>query len=162
MASDMSKSRAIRSRYAAFSLIELAFVTAIIGITCAIVLPHWSNSIQNYQLALAAQRVAADLAWARSCANSSSSSVTVSFNPGAGSYQIQGVPNPDHTGQIYTVNLLGDPYHVTLTSAGFGGATTILFDGYGAPAQGGSVVLSSAGIQRTISLDAVTGRVTIQ
>jgi prepilin-type N-terminal cleavage/methylation domain-containing protein len=145
-----------------FSLVELAFVTVIIAITCAIVLPHWSGSIQNYQLTLAARRVASDLAWAQASANGNSASVTVTFDVTGGTYQLSGVSDPDHTGQNYTVDLTADPYRVTLASASFGNATSITFNGYGIPGQGGSVVVSSGTVQRTVSLDAATGQITIQ
>ena len=146
----------------AFTLIELVFVTAIIAIACAIVIPHWSNSVRNYQVTLAARRIAADLSWAQACANSTSSSVTVTFNVTAGKYQLTGIPDPDRPNQPYAVDLTADPYRASLGSASFANATSITFNGYGTPTQGGTVIVSSGGAQRTVTLDAATGQVTIQ
>ena len=146
----------------AFSLIELVFVILLIAIACAIVLPHWSNSAQNYQLSLAARRIASDLAWAQSCANSSSSSVTVSFGVDVGKYQLVGVPDPDQADRAYTVDLAADPYHVRLASAVFGNSSTLTFNGFGLPNQGGSVIVAAGGGQRTVTVDSATGQITIQ
>ncbi len=146
----------------AFSLVELVFVTAIAAIACAIVLPHWSNSVQNYQLTLAARRIASDLAWAQAYANASSSSVTVTFGADVGKYQLGGVADPDHKAQSYTVDLTADPYHARVSSAQFGNTTSITFNGYGVPTQGGSVVVASGGSQRTVTVEATTGQITIQ
>jgi prepilin-type N-terminal cleavage/methylation domain-containing protein len=146
----------------AFSLVELSLSIAIIGISCAIVLPHWSNSIQNYQLSLAARRVAADIAWAQSIANSGSASVTISFDSIGSTYQILSNADPDHPAQTYTVNLAADPYHVTLSSVNFASATQLSFNGYGVPTNAGTIVLAAGGVQKTIGVDGVTGNVSIQ
>jgi type II secretory pathway pseudopilin PulG len=159
---DISAVRCRSTQKRAFSLVELAFSIAIIGISCAIVLPHWSNSIQNYQLSLAARRVASDIAWAQSVANSGSASVTISFDTAGNTYQILGSADPDHPTQTYSVSLAADPYHVTLSSANFGGATQLSFSGYGIPSVAGTVVISVAGVQKTIGVDGVTGNVSVE
>jgi prepilin-type N-terminal cleavage/methylation domain-containing protein len=145
-----------------FSLVELAYTIAIIGIMAAIALPHWSSSIQTYQLNLAARRVASDLTWAQSCANGASASVTVSFDSSKSIYQIVGVTDPDHPAGTYTVDLTADPYHATVTSVSFGGVPQIVFNGYGMPTQGGDVVVAVGGTQRTINVDATSGRILVQ
>ena len=146
----------------AFSLVELVFVTAIVGIACAIVLPHWSNSVQNYQLTLAARRIASDLAWAQSYANSSSASVTVTFRAD-GKYMLGGVADPDHPDAGYAVDLTADPYHVKLVLSDPSLTTSVItFNGFGVSAQGGSVIVAAGGVQRTVTVSASTGQITVQ
>jgi len=146
----------------AFSLVELVFTTAIIGIVAAIALPHWSSSIQNYQLDLAARRLASDLTWARSLANASSTSVVIFFDTNGGAYALSGITDPDHPARTYSVNLSADPYRAVMLSASFGGLQQITFNGYGMPTQGGSVVVGVGSAQRTVSVDANTGGISIQ
>ena len=151
---------AVSHRPKGFSLIELVFVIVIIGVVSAIALPHWSSVSKTYQLDLAARRLASDLMFAESRANYTSTSVTVSFKSDSGIYQIQGVPDPERPGQTYTVNLAADPYGVIFQSPSFGSQLT--FDGYGNPAAGGSIVLAIGTRQKTVGVDANSGRVWIQ
>jgi hypothetical protein len=104
-------------------------------------------------------RITRDLALAQSRANYGSTSVTVSFSPSTNSYQIVGMPDPDRPAQTYTVNLSADPYHVTLTSANFGGSTSLAFDGYGTPLAGGTIVISQGSNSKTLNVDATSGKV---
>jgi prepilin-type N-terminal cleavage/methylation domain-containing protein len=144
----------------AFSLIELVCVIAIISVIAAIALPHWASAVQNQQMNLALRRLAADLALAQSRANYSSTSVTVAFSPSTNSYQIVGMPDPDRPAQTYTVNLGGDPYHLTLSSASFAGSANLAFDGYGTPVAGGTIVLAQGNTTHTLTVDGTSGRVT--
>jgi Tfp pilus assembly protein FimT len=124
--------------------------------------PRWAGANQHYQLDLAAQRIVADLALAQSRANFARTSVTVSFLTTNNSYQILGMPNPDHSSGIYTVYLNAAPYSAVLTSASFGGTSQIIFDGYGTPTAGGTLVVTVGNRSHTITVDATSGRATIQ
>lgn len=147
-----------RSR--AFSLIELVCVITTIAIISAIALPHWSAAVQDQQMNLAIRRITNDLALAQSRANYGSTAVSVSFSPTTNSYQILGMPDPDRPAQTYTVNLSADPYHLTLTSASFGGSAVLGFDAYGTPLAGGTIVVSQGSTSHTLSVDGTSGRVT--
>ena len=148
------------SRRRAFSLIELACVIATIAVISAIALPHWSAAVRYQQMNLAVARITHDVAMAQCRANYGSTAVTIAFNPVAGTYQIVGMSDPDRPAQPYTVNLAADPYHVTLTSANFGGAASLQFDGYGTPVAGGTIVLTQGTTTRTLTVDGTSGRVT--
>jgi prepilin-type N-terminal cleavage/methylation domain-containing protein len=152
----------MRSKRAGVSLIETIMVVMLIAICAAIALPHYVDSVQHYQLDLAAQRIVADLALAQSRANNSSTSVTLSFSPASNSYQIAGLPAFDSPANTYSVNLAAAPYAVQLTSATFGSNSQIVFDGYGTPAQGGSIVITLGAEQHTITVDGTSGKAEIQ
>ena len=147
------------SRGRAFSLIELVCVIATIAAISAIALPHWAAAMADQQMNTALTRITRDLALAQSRANYGSTSVTVSFSPSTNSYQIVGMPDPDRPSQTYTVNRSADPYHVILSSASFGGSTSLAFDGYGTPLAGGTIVISQGNNSKTLSVDASSGKV---
>ncbi len=59
------------------------------------------------------------------------------------------------------VDLAQDPYKVMLSSAAFGAGTTLMFDRYGNPSSGGSVVVTSGSVTKTVNVNANTGRASI-
>ena len=72
------------------------------------------------------------------------------------------MPAFNQPNQTYTVNLNTNPYNATVSSVNFNGGLSLSFDGFGTPQQGGSMVVSVADRQHTISVDPTSGRVTIQ
>jgi prepilin-type N-terminal cleavage/methylation domain-containing protein len=147
---------------AAFSLVELLFVIAIIAIIAAMAMPKYGRSVARYRAQCAARRVAADLVLARASAKSASAARAVTFNTVACSYTLGGVRHLDHASQPYTVTLSDAPYHATLYYADFGGAPQALFDMYGAPKWGGKVIVRVGEFEQTVSMAADDGSVTVQ
>jgi len=146
----------------AFSLLELVMVMGILAVLVAIAEPRYSSSLAYYQAGSAARRVAADLALASSAAYGSSGPVTVTFDPAAGTLAISGMAHLDRPGPAWLTELGRDPYGATVVSADFGGDASVIFDMYGRPDSSGQVVLQAGGVQRTISLDAGTGKAAIE
>ncbi len=140
-------------------MIEMIMVCIIMAIVTTMAAPRYATLIANQRLDAAARRVQVDLALARRTARFSSASRTVSFVVAGDSYSISGLEDPDRTGQPYSVDLSEEPYAATVVSAAFGGDADVIYDGYGIPDSGGSVVVRVGDYERTISVDG--GTVTI-
>ena len=90
-----------------------------------------------------------------------SAAQVVTFDPGVGQYVLEGCNDPDHPAAKYRVKMPGDLYQVSLVSANFGAQATVTFDIYGMPSSSGTVVIQTGGMQKSIVLDALTGKATI-
>lgn len=141
-----------------FSIVEMILVSTIIGMMSAIAVPRYSQFVVNQQIEAAARRVTADLALAQREARLTSSSRTVSFKLGENTYSLTGINDLDRVTQPYEVNLNEEPYRATIVSANFGGNSEIIFNGFGAPDSGGSVVIGVGAWRKTITVDPATGR----
>jgi Tfp pilus assembly protein FimT len=151
----------LRTRFG-FSLVELLLVMATIVILSAIGVPRYASAVAHYRADVASKRVAADLAFAMSRARSTSKPITIVFTTGTKSYQMATVPDPMTGAATYTVNLGVEPYKTNIVSANFGGVPQVTFSIYGGPSSAGSVVIAAGAFQKTITLDGVTGKTTIQ
>lgn len=116
---------------AAFTLIELIVVMAIIVVLASMAAPRFGNSLNNRRVEMAAHRIAADLKLARQRARTTGSAVRVVFDALSDSYGISGVVNPDHPEQAYRVSLVDDPYRVDLARIDVGGDDELVFDAFG-------------------------------
>ncbi len=145
-----------------FSLLELVIVIAIVGILSAMAIPRYANATNNYRVAAIARRMAADIAMTRNRARALSTSAAITFSVGTNSYQIPGMLGVGHTSSPYTVSLANGSYPGTLISATFGGSATLTFNGYGIPASAGTIQITSGSAKATITVDADSGKTTIQ
>jgi prepilin-type N-terminal cleavage/methylation domain-containing protein len=148
-------------RNSGFSLLELLLVLGILVTFAGLAIPRYSDAVFRHQADLAARRVMTDLRQAQSYAKTASSACTVSFYANTEQYQLTNVPSFDGQAGDYMVDLSVDPYNAKLTSADFGGTTQVVFDGWGMPNSGGTVVVAVGSEQRTIVVDGETGEVTI-
>lgn len=136
-----------------FSLVELVLVIAIIGVLSAIALPRFNGTMARNRLQSAAQRVAADLNLAQRQARLSSGRRKVVFLPTTNAYRVPGVAHPFHPTLTYEVQLDEEPYGVQIAAVDFDGDAEVIFNGFGEPDSGGTVVLASGGYQMTVVLN---------
>jgi prepilin-type N-terminal cleavage/methylation domain-containing protein len=145
-----------------FSLLEVVLVTAIIAVCAAIAIPRYGSATGRYRADLAARRVAADLRQTQARARMISAACTIAFTPSTSKYQIVNAPSLDGAGGTYTVDLTVPPYQARIVSASFNGSAQVAFSGWGLPSKAGTVVIAVGLEQRTISLNGLTGQVSIQ
>ena len=134
----------------------------IMGIVAAIAAPRYAAAVARYRADLAARRIAADLASAQANAKSTSKSQSVVFSKAAGTYQMSGVRELDSTATIYLINLAADPYLVTIGTVNFGGSAQVTFDAFGLPSSAGSITVQGGGITKSVIVDGVTGKASVQ
>jgi type II secretion system protein H len=154
--------RRVTCRERGFSLLEVVLVSAIIAVFAAMAIPRYGRACARYQADLAARRVAADLRQAQSYARTTGTSHTVTFLVATHTYQLVDVPALDGAGGTYTVDLTAGPYKARIISASFNGSAQVVFNGWGLPGSGGSVVVAAGPEQKTVVVNGQTGQVSIQ
>ncbi len=125
-----------------FSLIELILVILIIAILSLIAIPRMISR-SGITASLAADLAAADIRAVQQAAMSSGSSKTITF--GGGNYTAEGLISPDRS---LPGNAAAESYVIT-------------FNSLGEPDGGGSFTVASGEDSRTITIAALTGKVTI-
>lgn len=143
-----------------FTFIDLVVSTMVMGILAATALPRFSEVLQRQRATAAAQRICADLRFARNSAIASSATKQINFTVAQSRYTLVGVTSLDRPGTDYAVELSGGTFHSTLVSASLGGDASLRFDLHGQPDSGGTIVVQAGGIQKTITVNAVTGEAT--
>ena len=146
----------------AFTLLEMVLVMGITVVLAGIAIPRYAQSTRRYQADLGGRRIVADLMLAQSAARATGLSKQVVFDVTSHSYRLTDVPGLDGRSGSYVVNLAQAPYGARLVSASFSGSSTATFDGWGIPAQSGTIVLSAGSESRTVVVDRATATVRIQ
>lgn len=143
----------------AFTIFEMVVVLLIMGIFTAVTAPTFFDSMLFHRVESAARRVKADLELARTQARLTSSNQSITFL--SSTYTISNSKHLDKSGSAYYVDLTKQPYLLDSATANFSNVATVSFDGYGTPSSGGTVVLKAKLHTCTVTLDAITGNVTI-
>jgi Tfp pilus assembly protein FimT len=144
------------------TLTDVAITTLVIGILAAVAAPKFADSLSVYRVESAARHVAADLRYARQHAVTAGTTQSVVFTPASDTYDLPGMTDINHSGQPFTVDLTTTSYPASLVSASFGaGGSTVVFDTYGRPDNGGTVVVQVGSEQRAVTIDGVSGRVSV-
>lgn len=146
-----------QSKPNAFTLIELVLVVAILGVVAAIAIPRFASATTRYRLDLAASRIEGDAVLAAEWARSAGRSHLMSINVGQDRYTIHA--GADGAGATRAdVSLGAEPYKCDIQSVNVsGGGSKLVFDGFGRPTSGASVVLRIGDATRTVILaDIVT------
>lgn len=163
----------------AFTLIELVMVMVILGIIAAVSIPV-INSYQAQHLYAAAERVAADLRYAKGLSISASKWYGISFQAAPVNtyslYQTDGTTDtnikfPQYPDQDYIVNLNNDYQGVSISAVNISGGNKVEFNAYGSPyddasgpaiAVEGVITLARGSSSITVRITPTVGRVYIQ
>ena len=155
------------SKNRGFTLIELIAVIVIIAFAAMLAIPMFGSSAST-QIRAAADMVAADLEYAKSMAISRQKTYTVTFDESAESYSIEdanGIVSHPVTHKDYVVNFKEDGRvdRVNIVDADFNSSEQVSFTYLGSPVpdNGGSVTLSAGTRTMTVTVEAVTGYVSI-
>ncbi|MCK4887190.1 MAG: GspH/FimT family pseudopilin [Planctomycetes bacterium] len=145
-----------------FTLVEIIIVIVIISIAAAMVVPMMSSA-DDIQLRSAANKLAADIEYAKSMAISRGQRYTVVFDETAESYQIEDSNSViiDHPVRkdLYIEQFGGTSRlsKVEISDADFDGADSVTFDSIGCPDNGGTVTLTAGDNTIDVNVEAVTG-----
>ena len=166
-------------RIAGFTLVEMVIVVLVIGMMAGAAAPRFLDTLANNRVEAAAKRIAVDLNYARAHAISKGSSTDeqIHFFTATEKYELAGLPDPDHPGASYWVDFSTAGYPVDLVSVTFTNDQsvttnqTLQYNLYGRPRSGsgtisalttGQIVVSSGSHQRTVVINAVTGKASVQ
>lgn len=141
----------------AYTLIELLIVIVIMAILAMVAIPSFSSSLGQQRALAAAERIRADLAWARECAIAANSTKSVAFAVGTGRYTLVGIPDPNGQPGTYVVDLNKADLQIEILSANFGGSDTVYFDAFGKAMAGGQIRLASQGVVFMVNVEATSG-----
>ena len=117
-----------------------------------VAVPRYANSLALQRTDAAVRRIVADLNLVQRRARLTGKQQTVTFDVAGDTYSVGDLQDPDHPANPYVVNLSKPPYDAAIVSVDFGGDTALVFDGYGTPDSGGSIVIEVGRYQQTITL----------
>jgi len=151
-----------------FTLIEILILAVLLGIVALTAVPMLSSA-GTIQLRAAANMIAADLEYAKSMAISRGQNYSVRFDQNSESYQIEDqsnnvIPHPVKKGFNYIVDFQNDGRlnRVDITGVNFGATNDVAFDSLGSPDSGGTVTLQASGATVTVTVEPITGYISIQ
>jgi type IV fimbrial biogenesis protein FimT len=167
----------LKDRNRGFTLVELLIVVAIISIAALTAIPMMSSAA-SMQIRSAANMLAADLEYAKSLAISRAQNFSVVFDAASDTYRIEDqdgnvLPHPVKKGFDYIIDFQNDGRldKVDIISVDFDSTSQVTFDYLGSPYNGsnsnnalnsGVVNLQAGGITTTVTVEPVTGFVSIQ
>lgn len=155
----------LKKNASAFTLLELMVVLLLLGIISAIAVPSINSTLDEMKLDSAAQEIVSAIYYIQSLAIKEGIVYGVQFNAETNSFnciQTGLVINPlDKKQYQVDFNAEGHLQGVDITSASFL-AGKLTFDSLGEASESGTVLLDYAGRQKTITVSAPIGKVTIQ
>ena len=151
-----------------FTIVEVMIVVVIIAIAALVAVPMMSSAA-SLQIRSAANMIAADLEYARSMAISRGQNFSVEFDTGTERYRIKDqagnvISHPVKKGFNYEIDFQNDSRlnRVDIAKVDFNMTSTVQFECLGSPDNGGIVVIQAGGATRSITVEPVTGFISIQ
>jgi len=151
-----------------FTVIEIMVVAVILSIVALVAVPMLSSA-GSLHVRAAANMIAADIEYAKSMAISRGQDYSVVFDAAADSYRIEDqnnnvIPHPVKIGFDYIVDFQNDGRlsRVDIVWANFNATADVTFDSLGSPDNGGMVTLQANGTAVVITVEPITGYVSIQ
>lgn len=150
-----------------FTLIEIIIVVVILAIAAMTAIPLMSSG-GSVQLRSGANMISADLEYAKSMAISRGQNFSVIFDKNAESYRIEDqynnvIPHPVKKGFNYVISFQNDSRlnKVDITNVNFNATQRVQFDCLGSPDNGGTISLDAGGTTATITVEPVTGFISV-
>ncbi len=149
-----------------FTVIEILIVVVILAIAAMTAIPMMSSA-GSVQVGSVSNMIAADLEYAKSLAITKGQDFTVVFDTGGDSYRIEDqsgstIAHPVKKGFDYVIDLQDEGLDkADIAGADFAGTPEVTFDYLGSPDNGGTVSVQGGGRTVTISVEAVTGYITV-
>jgi len=146
---------------AGFTMVELLLCLTVLLVLAAVALPRLPR-LGSVPLTGAARIAAADLAWAQARAIATGTTTQVVFSAASDSYQIKAdgtalsLPRSDSGSTSEDFSSVARGATIEIVSD-----TTVSFNRLGEPAAGATVTLRCGDQTQAISVNAVTGRVTV-
>ena len=162
-----------------FTLIEILMVVVILGISAMVAIPMLGSGA-SMQMRSAANKIAADIEYAKSMAISRQQNYTVNFDMSNNSYQIQDssgtvISDPMKSSDDFDVDFDKVPSlsAVSISAIDFDGESSITFDYLGSPYAGSTsstplidgsdgITISAGDMDFEIIVEPVTGYISIQ
>ena len=157
----------LRGISSGFTIIEIIIVVVILAIAALAAVPMMSSAA-SLQIRSAVNMIAADLEYAKSMAISRGQNFSVVFDENTDSYRIEDqdgvISHPVKKGFNYEIDFRNDGRlsKVDITNATFDTAQTVTFNCLGSPIDGGTVTLQADGNTKTITVEPITGFISIQ
>lgn len=163
-------------RHTGFTLIELLVVVMILAIIGAVAIPLVSSN-DDAECQSAARALISDLELAQSTALARQTPVALVFSDDLQGYKVVlaegqnlddyasllALSHPLEPTKAYEVYLSADMQlpGLQVGSASFGGESYVVFNSFASPDSGGSVILTSGDATLTVSVESITGRVSV-
>jgi prepilin-type N-terminal cleavage/methylation domain-containing protein len=151
-----------------FTIVEIIIVVVIIAIAALVAVPMMSSAA-SLQIRSAANMIAADLEYARSMAISRGQNFSVEFDKNAERYWIEDqagnvIQHPVKKGFNYEIEFQNDSrlHRDDILNVDFNMTSSVQFECLGSPDNGGTVIIQAGGTTKTITVEPVTGFISIQ
>jgi len=152
-----------------FTIVELIIVLIIIGILLTVVSGRFLAGVGTMKVTAASEHIKAHIRLARQRSSLEQVSFAAEFNTATDNYRVYNTSTSDEikdplTQKDLNITFSGDPEFdgVTIDSANFGGSNEVSFNSFGEPSSSGSVTISYGDNSKIISVEAVSGRVSIE